>query len=185
MAIPAPLYPTKQTIREQIVQAIRERLARISLANRYATDIGTNLWYGQMTTPEPHVLPIIYYWDHFETPSALIGSQVMTVQVQVESYDRVRMPDDLKNEIEDAVLVMQQMPVVCNQQLADLKIALTHDARSGQYDVKFGGLAHGLHYTESDPFFGIQPDLAWCGINSQWVITYQHAPGDPYSLKRA
>jgi hypothetical protein len=174
------------TIRQQLMRELRRRLARISVVNGYATDIGTNLWYGQQTTPVPPVLPIIFYWDHFEQPAPQMGTLIKSVQIQIETYDHIVVPEEEAGEIDQALLVAQQMPVICNQHLADLTMALTRDAVSGQFDQRFGGLAHGLQSLESDPFFGIQPGaLLWCGLNSQWTLHYQHALGDPYALTRA
>ena len=186
MALAEPAYPTKMTVRMLIMRAIRERLAQITKAKGFATDLGVNLFYGQQTTAEPHILPITYYWDHFENPEPKSGSQLNQVQIQIETFERLTVPEDEQLLIAEPVSAAQQMPIICNLHLADLKVGLSHDPQTGQYDTRLGGLAHGLAYLESDPFFGVQPAaLLWGGLNSHWVITYQHAPGDPYAMKRA
>jgi len=184
--IPPPIWPSKMSVRLLIMQELRARLAQITVANGYATNIGLNLWYGQQTSSQvPVEQPITYYWDAFENPAPQMGTVIKEMQIQMQSFDHVlNIPPADVSEIDEAILIAQQMPIMANQQLADLEVALMQDPRTGKFDAKLCGLAHGIRYQESEPFFGIQPSpLLWCGVNSQWVITYQHKNGDPYLVK--
>lgn len=196
MPIAEPTWPDKLTIRMQIMQEVHARLSRITKANGFQSNLGATVVYGQQTSPLHYTYPIAYYWDHFESPQQLSGTTVNSLQVQVESFELIEIPDEIANlpestpeevneKMKQMVILGQQGPIIANQHLADVRQALSHDWRTGNYDVKFNGLAHGFAFLESDPFLPIQPaELMQCGLNSQWTITYQHANGDPYSLKR-
>lgn len=207
MAIPPPVLPNRKTIRMQLMEEFRKRLGRIRVSNGYQTNVGESVWQSRQPTAEPHILPIIYYWDDFQVAEPRMGSRVYTLQVQVETYDRVLLTTEQQAIIDQGIArlggsqeltpeemqifngnlaIVQQMHVIANQQLADLEVALHHDALTGKYDEKFCGLAHSLRCSQSEIFNGIWPSQTlWCGSVSQWELVYEHAAGDPYRLRRA
>lgn len=179
--IPAPTLPVQQTIRMKIMAEVRARLGQIKTTNQYQSNLGTNLWYGQQPTPEPHVLPIIYYWDFSITPTPTYKAGFYLLSVQIETYDRIAVLEAEQEEIEDAIVLAQQMPVVANQHSADVITALYRDFRTGRLDPHMCGLIEQIALREEEAFYGIQPGhTLWCGTRSLWELTYKTVIGDPY-----
>ena len=154
-------------IRLRIMEAIGQRLSRISIANGYLTDSAATVWYGRLVDPEPASLPMLNYWDgHEDARKDAFGSVVKTVTVTVEMYDKFDSDDPATS-----------LPFVANRMLADAERAMMFDLTDA-LDPTLGDLAESLTYVASDLVFGVRPEL-WVGMVSEWQVSYRNPLGQP------
>src|SRR5262245_27115844 len=75
-------------VRERIMIAIRSRLEKITIANGYSCDCGTDINEGKIVAYTPEV-PSLNFWDGDETCEREgTGMELCTMRVTVELYEQ-------------------------------------------------------------------------------------------------
>ncbi len=157
------------TIREKIIRQIADRLAVITLANGYATDIGANVKRARKHLDESE-LPACVIHPQPETPELKYGQSYQTMPVRIEGIV----------EYGDA-----DPSAVSEQILGDLIKAVTEQpgtetspntgwVRSPQYDES-------IHYKGGGTDEYPDEERLTVGAAVQIEVVYATKIGDPYA----
>lgn len=154
-----------KTIREQIMDRVALRLAKITINNGYRTNAGQKVIYGQLSDPIPATLPMFHYYDGLETYAPEFGTDARCLKLTIEGFDRVKQND---------------FTAVANIMRADIEKALYIDHQTGMEDWTFGDLVQKITFDQSSPWIFPHPTMIG-GIASDFLIIYRQVLGNPYA----
>jgi len=156
------------TIRQQIIEEIKSRLAVITKDNGYQTDAGMVLYYGRLQAPVPQELPAINIWDVDETMAREFGIRSRRFTLNIEAYISSQ---DLA------------LPELGNILRADLEKALLRKALDqDKIDETFNNLVQYFDFIRSEVFLLEGPERIG-GVVMEFAVVYQQALGDPYAIE--
>ena len=162
-------------VRERLMARVKERLMRITLANGYFTEIGSNVFFGRLINGDPNPLPCIHFWDAEETAAKIEGVEWNTLVTVIEMYDKV---DEDTVSVDDG----SALQVRAGRMLGDIKRAIAHSQALDRVDPTFEGQAEGLSYAGSNIIVGLRPEL-WLGASANYDLTYTTRYGDPFETE--
>lgn len=156
------------TIRQQIIEVVKSRLAKITKANNYQTDLGRVIYYGRLQSPNPREMPAINIFDSDEVLAKDFGIRSRSFTLMVEAYYQAK---DLA------------MPEIGNILKADLDYAILRKAvNQSKIDDTFDNLVQYFEFTRSD-LFSIDTIDKIGGIICEFKVVYQQALADPYRIE--
>lgn len=153
------------TVRQQIIEKVKLRLAQIAKANNYQTDSGQTIYYGRLQAPSPQDLPAINIWDAEEVAAPNYGRYSRAFSLFIELY--MRSPD-------------LAFPEMGNIAKADLEYAILrkHDNQN-IIDDTFDSMLHEIQFVRSELFLLESTELIG-GIMFEYKIFYMQAKANPY-----
>lgn len=149
-------------IREQVIQALVDRLKTILVSGGYGSDVGLNVCRARRTFNDKD-LPVLVVWEGGESPNtgdSSYGISAFNLSIGIEA---------LTSFTDDTVF-----PVGINTLYADIYKSLMGS------DKTFGGLVDTLVYITSNPVIPEDGRTVF-GIRVEFTVTYKIAAGDPYS----
>ena len=165
------LEPADQVlVRERIMDVIKQRLARVTVANGYSCDCGLDVHEGKLVTLTPAV-PSMNFWDGDETAEKSHRMELNTVNVTVELYDR---------GASDATST--SLARTARRMVADVRKAILWNDDYSRLDPTLDGLAQGLKYTASDLVLGLHPN-SWLGVIMAFDVQYYTVLGNQFRNK--
>jgi len=145
-----------ETLRQQIVDAIEQRMKMIRQINGYETDIGENIFWWLESPLTIEDLPGMICRDRVNKRSAGLGIYDNTMQVEIEAKNEGSMgSEDVRNIIADIERV----------------VAL---------DETWGGLAFGTEIVE-DEIMVEQNEYTIAAVKLTLTIEYRTVRFDPYT----
>lgn len=161
------------TIREQIIRKIVTRLAVITAAGGYNTDIGENVQRGRMKLDMSEV-PACVVFPLPEEAERRYGKVICRMPVKVEGM--LRMP---VHDYDGMRYLGESNPSVLSEKiLGDLRKCITDQSAISTWT---GGLTDDVQYTGGGTDEYPDPEDEVTGANATFLITYKTLAGDPYS----
>jgi len=151
-----------QSIRQQIVDAIKIRFGDILQENDYETDIGKNVYFWLLRPLSATELPAIICRDRLRTEWKALGSWNRFLDVNIELHI---MPENI--DVDDgADGVMRQI-------IADLETAIGTDPM-------WGGLAEDTSLIENEEINIEAKNNIFIAVLAKMTIEYSTLPWNPY-----
>ena len=150
------------TIREQIISAIETKLADITVANGYNTDIGKEVLRARKNV-DPDSLPAVVIWPLPEIVERKSGKYICTMRTRLEGL--------MKFE--------ENNPSVISEQILGDLIALMADP--AKRSTLTAGLADDVFYSEGGTDdYPEEKDIS-VGASAIFAVIYKIKIGNPYS----
>ncbi len=160
-------------VRERITDCIKLRLQKITVANGYLSNFGSNVHHGMLIIAEPPS-PSLNFWDADEDSVRVdYEKQQNILRVVVASYEKIETEDMADDQNPDELTV----PAV--HALKDIEYAMMRSHRNGEKDLTLEGLVANLTLDSSQHVAGLNPEI-WIQTVSNFTMTYNTLVGDPY-----
>jgi len=156
------------TIRQQIIEVVKTRLAKITKVNGYQTDLGKVVYYGRLQSPHPSEMPALNIWDEDELLAKEFGIRSRSFNLMIEAYHQVK-------EL--------AMPEIGNILKADIDYAILRKAdNQNKIDDTFNYLVQDFEFVRF-AMFQLTTNDKIGGIVYEYKIVYQQALADPYKVE--
>ena len=153
------------TIRERIISAIVSRLAAITIANGYNTDMGNSVFRVQHKL-DPGDLPACVVWPRTEEADRNYGKQICVMPVRIEGLAVCISYTPLDNfSVVSEKILGDMIRCICGGTLAQVT----------------GGLADDVKYTGGGTDEYPDAGETTVGASAVFDIGYKYLSGDPYS----
>lgn len=168
LSVPEPA--DQVLVRERLMDVVKRRLSRVTLANGYSCDCGLDVQEGKLVGLTPPV-PSMNFWDGDETSEKLAGVEHNTLSLTIELYQKGT-----------STSTSTSIARTARRMAADVRKALLWNDDYTRLDPSLDGLGDGLKYRASDLVLGLNPE-SWIGVILDFQVTYYTVYGNQYRSK--